>query len=950
MIAVINNSIKLYLVILFWIISHNIYAAYSWEDSPTNICSPYPDIVNNFCPPINSNLSSNTCLSDIGSAGIIHNLIHSSLDLKINLCVEPIASSSYFVPKLRLRYQICDAYECNEGNQILQGHGDCKIVHYNPYTTDFIRVCSRIEDNSESKDISDIKFCAYIDNNSDLNFYRTGIEYFDASKFLQPWDSGEKLKWQDLITLTDQLSIVQVYIKNINTIYKNDILNMKKRYNLFFFAYLLNKYPDTLAVNKNIITATQIGCTRIPDSFSVSNTIFDNSITSNFIKLEHDYVNSNVIKTQRICEHNEQSKIDNPCVRTLSGTKNNIINNIVRVGYEYMLPLCNVGNYSRCVRVNPSSDEITSGIIDTPSIREQNYLSPVIDANSNNLKNTSSLILSNIKRKSIVSKSRLVYSVRFGGQFFISHFFFDDVNLCQNNSDDFCQELWGVNLGDFKDIILKFPAEEDSHVNTPLEQSFTLRDNMNAIKDFSASITRSAGIKIEYNDFRQDPNYICVFDIDTKTVVGCEPRANIVIPKIYKCGDTTSPIVCDTSDIYYEPKFIASISQDTNITSTIVTTNTSRYPTNTRGHNNLAGYIFDSFVTDESYRYQPFDGIKSIGPSTIGGYYKDLILDGTNSNVYLHGIEYLNGQYIRGGKYACLKISNWVPCSSNTTQCVLSKIVNNKVSNILSDRVFPDLPGDIKSYKDYFLSSDKFYNPNTNAAHISSNYGIRNKHPIEMGLCVEIPQPKCSEYTDDQGRIFGTSDIGTEVSGRYCVLDPNNLNVTKWTDADLPLKDKINYLIKSFKLGKIYDFGDISSSFPIEMYDAYINPDAKLIYVNYRSEGNNRSGNTLTMGYIIRRVSSGSNSSIYSVSPVSSSSNSSIYSESPVSSSSNSDIYDEFWIDFDLRLKLSKLLLMSYASKEMVYSKDNSSIWRRTEYWKDTNGNAIYPTKIFKTR
>ena len=99
---------------------------------------------------------------------------------------------------------------------------------------------------------------------------------------------------------------------------------------------------------------------------------------------------------------------------------------------------------------------------------------------------------------------------------------------------------------------------------------------------------------------------------------------------------------------------------------------------------NLAGNTFESFVTDDSFVVRPFSGPNSPNPSSLFGRYQDNIppVSGQTINedaVYLSGLEYINGQYHVGGKYACLSGSDSTKCPQNPKMCVLSKLLNKNI-------------------------------------------------------------------------------------------------------------------------------------------------------------------------------------------------------------------------------------------------------------------------------
>ena len=130
-------------------------------------------------------------------------------------------------------------------------------------------------------------------------------------------------------------------------------------------------------------------------------------------------------------------------------------------------------------------------------------------------------------------------------------YFRDDLNDCPSSSSATCQEIWGVNMGEFVDISLSFPSIQTSSDIAPLAGSFTLVDKGNRTAYFNSSIVRVSAFNSTYS-FTQEPNQLCVFGGDI--VVGCSDRVKSSGAKIYDCGSSSTGISCSTS--YFAPKFI----------------------------------------------------------------------------------------------------------------------------------------------------------------------------------------------------------------------------------------------------------------------------------------------------------------------------------------------------------------------------------------------------------
>ena len=76
-----------------------------------------------------------------------------------------------------------------------------------------------------------------------------------------------------------------------------------------------------------------------------------------------------------------------------------------------------------------------------------------------------------------------------------SGYFRDDLDDCGTGSKHIsCQEIWGINTGEFVDVTLSFPKIETANNTSDLIQSVTLKDTNKTDRNFNASIVREAMI------------------------------------------------------------------------------------------------------------------------------------------------------------------------------------------------------------------------------------------------------------------------------------------------------------------------------------------------------------------------------------------------------------------------------------------------------------------------
>tara|TARA_B110000503_G_scaffold29935_1_gene48353 strand:+ start:17 stop:1534 length:1518 start_codon:yes stop_codon:yes gene_type:complete len=278
---------------------------------------------------------------------------------------------------------------------------------------------------------------------------------------------------------------------------------------------------------------------------------------------------------------------------------------------------------------------------------------------------------------------RIVYGEKLGSTLTAKQYFNDDLDNCSGKSSTICQEIWGVNIGEFIDISLPFPEIQKSGETMPLVKSFTLVDKNDKTGDFIASIVMVPG---PGNDgtysFTQEPNQLCVFDTKYHSLIGCSNRVKNSGAKVRECsGDR-----CSSS--YFSPKFIAYYNENKNkneyTTSAVIEPLSVHNPdSKTNTVINLAGNLFESFIIDDTMITKPFSGDHSPNPSSIFGMYQDNIFpfaEGVVNNdaVYISGLEYINGSYHLGGKLACLTSINDKRCPEDIEMCVLTNLLNTE--------------------------------------------------------------------------------------------------------------------------------------------------------------------------------------------------------------------------------------------------------------------------------
>lgn len=766
------------------------------------------------------------------------------------ICAESTRESNFFEPKIRIRDQECNAVACWTTENTLKWDGDCKTLA-GPYGLPLTRMCARIAipgdarkgipadpgytqgmhlnyEGVTKKDETPLgadgqpivfrlpKLCVYLDP----AFIGTGdegldIDLIDLSPSHQPLHKTKELHpvikviifFFDIATQTFQspfVMLAQLFDMLIGA-GGDGPGPMEILANIFNHIGLIIQLVGMIIIEilkeigqmNRVVSPNIYGCVIIPlgpfppPFCQHVAPLFETAATQNICTLGDDGLPV-------------KSTEEKPCV--VSSLVNNFIRNSIRIGYDNFMPLCANGENpmttDRCISIeNMDSFHSAAGMHvltakkdiikpcgsaspGAPCIRSKNPLTCSVSSNGCN------------------QGFRITYASTIGKFSNPSNYFRDDLPDCPSTSSVSCQSIWGINTGEFIDIALRFPSVQAATDIGPISTTFSLTSKNKAATSFSASIVRGSTFLSTY-EFTQDPSKICVFD--PISVVGCEDRAAFITPSVYSCASGTGGINCSTD--YFKPSFIASISAGSDSVSALVQPLTTFDDPNAINNStvNLAGYEFDSFVTDDTFVVKPFSGSKSPNAASIFGTYINNVSpvndDGSVNNdaIYIKGLEYVNNAYLRGGKFACLEQHTDERCPSNTNLCVLTSLANN---NIVDCSTFigksttygglavcgPDLSGcnlaehlpglsggaGINIYKctgkpscyvspvtlcgvtndpasritpspsfGDIIPSSQFYDINGTPGYYYNKKvsALRNKTPLEMNLCTSIPQP-----------------------------------------------------------------------------------------------------------------------------------------------------------------------------------------------------------------
>ncbi|WP_341756180.1 MULTISPECIES: hypothetical protein [unclassified Candidatus Tisiphia] len=750
---------KYYLVLFLLIYSGNSYASF-WNEVAQCITNPcncgYSTIdekwnntvkrtikPNPLCPPWNRRDGRDTdnCLIQFDPP-------ENWIGFYLQHCAERTRESSYFAPRIRIRTQSCNAFACWNQSTTLNWDGEC-VIWPGAYGLPLLRICARVAVpavertslNSKGtpadpgytpgKHLNDVgfpeddelfigddgtalkfdrpKLCAYSDPGLVNLVSATGVHLdpLDWNPVKQPLHKTDELHPLTkvlvfLIDLKTSLSMSALLGKLLDMMGAENTpgLNVIREIVKWVGKILEQQWMYDIAkdVLKTIGTLNrsvddyQFGCVELPFG------PFPPPYCPKLASLITTPTTSSVCSKKKDGLFVQSS--DAPCV--VSKLRNNLIHNVVRVSLDNLIPLCKnkeepqktdkcvvIKNLAAFSAQKVHTDSAQHDVIKKcPTDNER----PCVDTKIN--------FKCSVTENGCEDGFRIVYAQRIGEHSTPSNYYVDDLPDCNSkdaNGKTTCQEIWGINIGEFVDVKIEFPKVQSQDGNNLLQlnKTFELQDNNGNNRSFVASIAKDAFFDQDFS-FHRDPKSICV--TEEEQLVGCEKRVTDDYQILtQECG--VDPEVICPNNSYYTPQFVTSIrvlNKDGSIvdaTSTVVTPLSVHSPDNQKTEEiiNLAGYNFTSFMAYISntppaiYTAMPFSGEKSMNPSTIYGEYKnDKIPYDTKGSpitdvVYLKGLEYINGKYIQGATHGCLQSKDTEKCipGVNDTNCVLAKLLES---------------------------------------------------------------------------------------------------------------------------------------------------------------------------------------------------------------------------------------------------------------------------------
>lgn len=831
---------------------------------------------NKLCPPWNKNSGrdDNICLVQFSYPPVFTAYWQ-------RICAEESPSTTYFSPKIRVRMQECNSFACWTLSKNLDWNGEC-VTWPGPYGIPLVRMCARValpydpvrdwpEDPGYTKDehlnfegarkpddpiydfdgneidVDSPKLCAYLDPAFiGAGSGGDGPDLLDLDPNKQTFHKTEELHpiIRVMIFFIDMMEFVASSpIDLFNALFTMVSGASDQNENTFSqviggvfeaISWLIEGFFDLIRsllkaigqINR-VVSSNSYGCVNIPLApypppfCETASPLFQPAIV------------------QRICTAKPSgapTESIEPKLCAVSKLRNNFIHNAVRVSYEDLVPLCGPGDdpstTDTCVNIRNLSS------FSTPASMHANTAFRDVIPHCDNASDASQpCVESMIGHQCDVSSPyfgcedgfRVVYGVRLGGSLRPEQYYRHDINDCATSSSAACQDIWGINRGQFIDVPLQFPTTPIDP-SIPIADVFSLTDSEGRSNTFTATIVSEETFDSTLQ-YYQLPRDICVFGTDT--VEGCVERAPFSKPLVYSCDSGFNGMTCSTD--YFQPEIIVSAQAGSDQISTILTPDNVS-TTTSNAQVNLAGYVFGSFVTDNDNLYMPFEGSRSINPSTIHGLYKNgaVPYDDTGTEypdaVYLDGLEYILGEYYRGGTKVCIEEIDTDKCPTDTTKCVLSNLRNREVvdcsiflekanqyqgltmcRSTYTDCADTDtipgkyggagatianctsINGPVTCYNysgteelcaigtqpserhtpdpalGDILSDSQYYDINGSPGYgyDKNLYALRDKTAYERNLCAEMPQPSCAERTENN-TVWPAVDVG-EVSVGTCL-------------------------------------------------------------------------------------------------------------------------------------------------------------------------------------
>ena len=448
-----------------------------------------------------------------------------------NLCAEQVPDSTYFTPKIRVRGQQCNFAECWTTDNVLNWDGEC-VMLVPGYVVPLIRMCARIAVPADS--IAGTEADSGYTAGEHINFEGATkkddlVELSDGS-FIRPnapklclySDPGVfNLNPADIINSFDPLDLNPIkqpfhhntntspIVKLIITIYRiynyysnagsgpqvmlasvvAQMLHMSQTDgettftsvladSLDFVVELTNLFPNLVIsamkqvgqINRSV-DATIYGCVNIPTG------PYPPPYCESITPL------SRIARTYDICPIDangltSKSTEGKECV--VSTLRNNYVNNAIRVGYEYFVPLCSNGEdpmtNDKCVVIENLGPFSSASVLHLSTAR-RDIIRPCGKSLSDGIPCVRTMLphTCSVSSNGCQDGFRIVYgTVLSNVKTQVRSYFRDDLDDCTGSTTSTCQKIWGIDTAEFVDISLQFEELQNYSNILPLTTDFTL--------------------------------------------------------------------------------------------------------------------------------------------------------------------------------------------------------------------------------------------------------------------------------------------------------------------------------------------------------------------------------------------------------------------------------------------------------------------------------------------
>ena len=374
----------------------------------------------------------------------------------------------------------------------------------------------------------------------------------------------------------------------------------------------------------------------------------------------------------------------------LSPVDNNFIHNAIRIGYQTRIPLCHNALSAECIAFHPEIS-VTRGAVMNNAIDPNKVKNNLISGSALTLLSASGLKIKPEKYYRILYETK---TQKDNSAVSIDNYSYIDLPSCSDvdsytvpsgmGSKQFCQQIWGVDLGDFSDDFIANYSGDNLNNKSASSSIISLGYGSNLEKDKKIQTRLYARIS---ND--DTPEQICAYFADNSLAdkISCVPRAPAPLQNVSECSTSTHMSPCIKINLTAKGQNNATYSVSSEM-------RTTPFRQDYQGENTtstvIAGIMFDGYVTDDQNSVNPFyfssnndiHALKTadniIVHNSLFGNYKNNKVPSPKCSMdtcakYLSGLEYIMGNYVRGGTQICIKPSQEHQCPNDVTQCVSAK-------------------------------------------------------------------------------------------------------------------------------------------------------------------------------------------------------------------------------------------------------------------------------------